>query len=77
MENKEKLTKLHKQKLEAIIRFDIENMPYKYRELHYMFFNGIKAYKDFSRKEIDESFKELELKITKEDKEWAEYNSKE
>jgi hypothetical protein len=70
-----KLTKKTKQKLEALIRFDIEGMPYKYRELHEMFFGGIPAYKDFDKEEIDEMFRDYELKITEEDKEWAKYNN--
>lgn len=74
MENNKKLTKLQKEKLEALIRFDIENMPYKFRDLHDMFFGGIPAYKDFTGKEINESFKEYELEITEEDKEWATFN---
>ena len=59
------------EKLEAIIRYDIENMPYKFRDLHYMLYEGIKPYKNMDKVEIDETFEELELTITKEDKEWA------
>lgn len=62
------------QKLEAIIRFDIDNMPYKFRDLHDMYFNGITPYKELSEEEINETFKDLELKITEQDKEWAEYD---
>ena len=66
-----------KEKLEALIRFDIENMPYKFRDLHHMFYYGMPAYKDFSEQEINDSFAEYELEITEQDKEWAklpEYN---
>ena len=68
------MKKLTKQKLEAVIRADIENMPYKYRDLHAMFMGGIGAYKDFSEEEVNELFEDLELEITDEDKEWAELN---
>jgi len=63
-----------KQKLEAIIRTDIENMPYKFRDLHYMFFNGITSYKELSEEEINHTFREYGMDITEEDKEWATFN---
>ena len=69
------MDEITKQKLEAIIRHDIENMPYKFRELHTMFFDGIGAYKNFSKEEINEIFDDLELEITEQDIEWAKYNN--
>jgi hypothetical protein len=63
-----------KQKLEAIIRYDIEGLPYKFRDLHAMFWSGLPAYKDFTEAEIDELFKDCELEITEQDIEWATFN---
>lgn len=64
------------EKLEAIIRYDVENMPYKYRDLHRIFYEGIMPYKEMSEDEIEETFKDYELEITDQDKEWADYDSK-
>ena len=61
------------EKLEAIVRADVENMPYKYRDLRYMFYEGVTPYRDLSEEEINETFKEMELKVTKEDREWVDY----
>ena len=67
------MTQENKQKLEAIIRANVESMPSKYRDARGMFYHGIKPYKDLSEEEIDETFEELELEITQDDIEWASY----
>ena len=66
-----------REKLEALIRCDIENMPYKFRDLHAMYFYGMSGYKDMSKEEIDEQFADFELEITEQDREWASYMEKE
>jgi hypothetical protein len=68
---KEKLTQGQREKLEACIRNDIENMPYKYRDLRDMFYGGMSAYKDWSGSEIEEYFNDYELEVTDDDKDWA------
>ena len=62
-----------RQKLEAIMRFDSECQPYKYRDIRNQMWYGTPAYKNFTKKEINNIFKLQELKITKEDKEWSTY----
>ncbi len=62
-----------REKLEALIRCDVENMPYKYRDLRAMFLYGIGAYKDMTKEEIDDQFQEFGLEVTDEDREWASY----
>lgn len=62
-----------REKLEAIIRNDSESLPYKYRDARDMYLYGIKPYKDLSKEEIDGIFRDLELEVTDEDKEWASY----
>jgi len=71
-----KRTLKQQEKLEALMRVDIENMPYKYRDIRAMFYGGIGAYKDISNEEIDEQIKDLEIEISEEDKEWASYQIK-
>ncbi len=65
------MTTEQKQKLEAIIRNDIENLPYKYRELREMLLTGILPYTKMTIEEIEGTFSELELEITDQDKEWV------
>ena len=67
------MTTQTREKLEAIIRADVENMPYKYREMRDMLLHGVLPYKDMKKKEIDELFEHLELKVEKEDTLWAKY----
>jgi len=62
-----------RQKLEAIIRAEVDNAPYKYRDVRAMYLYGITPYKDMSEEEINEMFEDMELEITPEDKEWATY----
>lgn len=63
-----------RERLEAIIREDSENMPYKYRDIRSMFIHGIIPYKEWSEAEINEHFTTMEYKVTEEDKEWATYD---
>ena len=63
-----------REKLEAIVEHDIENTPYKYRDLRHMYMYGINSYKDMSKLEIDDVFSELELKVTVDHKKWATYD---
>lgn len=67
------MNELTKQKLEAIIRSEIDNQPYKYRDVRAMYYHGITPYKEWSEQEINEYFDENELEITEQDKEWADY----
>jgi len=62
-----------RQKLESIMRFDSGFQPYKYRDIRDQMWYGIPAYKNFTKKEINDIFKLQELKITKADKEWSTY----
>ena len=78
MKQNYKITKINmekeiREKLEAIIEHDIENMPYKYRDLRGMFMFGMN-YKDMSKQEIDDTFLYLELKVSDQAKEWATYS---
>jgi len=63
-----------KQKLEAIIRADVDNIPWKFRDLHSLFFDGILPYKNLSKDEIEQTFLDLGLVITEQDIEWSTYN---
>lgn len=68
-------TKKQAEMLEAVIRADIESMPYKFRDLREMFYGGIGAYKDISNEEVETLFEEMELEITEQDQEYARVNA--
>jgi len=68
------MKKLTRQKIEAIMRAETENPPYKYRDVRAMYWYGITPYKDLPEDEVDQIFADLELEILPEDEEWAEYN---
>jgi len=68
-----KRTQEQKEKLEAVIRAEVDNMPYKYRDVRSMLYHGITPFKELSNEEIEEMFEDMELEITDQDREWATY----
>ena len=71
------MTKQTRERLEAIIRFDAENQPYKYRDIRASLLLGRKPYLDLTEEEINDTFTEFELEITEQDREWASYDIEE
>jgi hypothetical protein len=59
-----------REKLEAIIRNDIEGMSLKYRDLRAMHMYSMK-YKDMTEEEIENLFSEFELQVNADDIEWS------
>jgi len=63
-----------REKLEAIIENEIENMPWKYRDLRNMFLYSMK-YNEMTKEEIDDQFEENGLPVSPNAKEWATFNN--
>jgi hypothetical protein len=67
------MNKETREKLEAIIRTEVENMPWKFRDVRAMYWYGITPYQEMTEEEINETFTEMELEVTDQDREWANY----
>jgi hypothetical protein len=67
---------LIKVKTEAVMRYESENEPYKFRDVRARLWYGRVGYKDLEPESIEVDFEDFECSIIKQDIEWAIYQDK-